>query len=286
MQIKFKGLLKQNEIDRLLRVPKKIEWVVGNFIKDYNGLCAIYPFKNDLTKERDIILQSIIPSSQCQYLFTLPSGSEIYEYDILFNEKTDTLFYFNFNENHQISINNVSTITGKKSENSRLINNLHYYQTLSTDMYKTTEINYKEILIRPISYKIIAKYSQQRKTQSYKKYEYILHPLHLELLKQLNIPIIKSRKEEIINYKRAFAAIMSEFGYIDIYIGLLLQMDRTTILHHISQHKGFLRNNNNTVYLDIYKDLKTQAEEINKKTELTNLQVRFYIKPIKEVETK
>jgi hypothetical protein len=40
MQIKFKGLLKQSETDRLLNVPKKNNWVIGNYIQDYNGLCA------------------------------------------------------------------------------------------------------------------------------------------------------------------------------------------------------------------------------------------------------
>jgi hypothetical protein len=240
---------------------------------------CLYQFKNDLKKERDIVLDTIIPTSECQLLFTTPDGFEIYEYDILFHQVNKTLCYFYFNQNHQLCENNVSVTTGKKSQNAKLINNTEYSVTLNSDIYKLTEINYKENLIKPIAYKIIARYSRHKKLRYYRRFEYYVHPSHVELMTELNIPIIKSRKKDIVIQKRAFAAIMSEFGYIDTYIGLLLKMDRTSIIHHIALHKSYIRHNNYKEYLDIYNDLKAAAEESNKKRNLINLSIRRYFKP-------
>jgi hypothetical protein len=283
MQIRFKGLLKENQKDRLLDTPKKIKWVVGNFIKDYNGLCAIYPFKDDLTKEKEIILETIISSSECQYLFTTKEGFEVYEYDIIFNPTTKNLFYFHFNKEHLLCINNVSVTTGKKWQTTKFMNDYEYTTNLNLGIYRDTGINYKENLIKPIAERIIPKYSRYKKPQYYKRFEYFVHPAHLDLMTELNIPTIKSRKEPIVMQKRAFAVIMSEFGYIDTYIALVLKMDRTTIIHHISQHKLAVRHNNYPEYMAIYNELKTAAEESNKRNNLVNLEIRRYlIKPIKE----
>ncbi len=281
MQIRFKGLLKQSEKERLLNIPKKIKWVVGSFIKDYNGLCTIYPFQDNLTKEKDIVLESIISSSECQYLFTTKDGFEVYEYDIIFNPTTKTLFYFNFNKEHLLCINNVSLTTGKKWQTITFMNDYEYTTNLNLGIYRDTGINYKENLINPIADKIIELYSRYKRPKNYKRSEYYVNPAHIELMTELNIPTIKSRKQEIVIQKKAFAAIMSEFGYIDTYIGLLMKMDRTTIIHHISQHKLAIRHNNYKEYIDCYNELKAAAEEINKRKELTNLQVRFNIKTIK-----
>lgn len=282
-EIKFKGLAKQSEPDRILKIPPSVKWIVGHFIQDYSSVWAIYPFKEDLRKEKNIHLESIVPDSQCQYLLKIGKDIEIYEYDIIFNKRTNILFYFYFNKNHQIAINNISVTTGLKSTKSKLINNKHYSTKLSTDIYHYTGINYKEILIQPISNKIIENYIQYKKSHYFKKFEYKPHQLHIQLRDRLNIPISKSRKAEIINLRRAFCAIMQELGYNDKYISMLLGIDRTTVLYHIYQHKYFtshniINNNNYHKYHEVYKELKSQVEAINQETKLRDLEVKHYYK--------